>query len=414
MGAAIDRRSLATALLCVLPLLVLVVPQGTIQRTLVPELLFVAALLLTVVTSLAQASWLQPPLALRRDQFQPMLLLALVYFLLLNPLWSLHQGNEPARVAMTALPFVMLGLYYPITLQRQNAGLAGRLVLMLAVSGVVLAAVVVGNYFLGDQASTAGRSTGIEGDRTLTLPLLPMAGVLSTAWALAAPKGLASRSWSVAALLIAIAIIMTVTRAMLAAYLIGTAVAAGILLWHGDSATRRRTGRRLLAGLFAVMALGAPLMAQWLDRLDPDSQGDVGTILGRLDEYTAFLDAFIASPLLGKGMGYLATYPSDFDWTLRDTGITVCHSHLFFFAGTTGVVGMVLYYGLLATGLWRLAAKARAVRTDPLRLGAVVGMTGAMVAGVLFTLTSTTFTALSYNLFLAVFLFCASIDWRRE
>jgi hypothetical protein len=43
--------------------------------------------------------------------------------------------------------------------------------------------------------------------------------------------------------------------------------------------------------------------------------------------------------------------------------------------------------------------------------GYVIGMLGAAVAGLLFTLTSTTFTTLSYNLFLAIFLHTSRLNW---
>ncbi len=414
MGIPVKTRSVADTLLFALPLVVLIVPQGTLERTLVPELTFIGFLLLTVVAVLSQSCWQHPPLAVRRSQFQPLLLVVLVFLLLLNPIWSLWQGNEPARVAMTVLPFVMLGVYYLITLRRLSAHMLHILVVMLALSGAVLGLIVVVNYFAGSHSGPMMRSTGIQGERSLTLPLLPMGGVLVTAWALGTVRGLTGRLWGAAALIMLVAIIMTVTRAMLLAYLVGATAAIVVLLRHGDAAMRRRIGQRLLVGTLLVLVLAAPLLAQWVERLDPASEGDVSTILGRLDEYSAFFDAFASSPLLGKGMGYLATYPSDFDFALRDNGITVCHSHLFFLAGTTGLSGMLLYYGLLVSSWLRLVAQAGRVVQRPDRLMPIAGLAGAVLAGVLFTLTSTTFTALSYNLFLGVFLACASTDWGRE
>ena len=414
MGIPVKPRSVADVLLLALPLVVLIVPQGTLERTFVPELAFIGFLLLTVVATLAQSCWQQPALVIRRSQFQPLLLVVLVFLLLLNPIWSLWQGNDPARVVMTILPFVMMGVYYLIALRCLSAHTLSTLVVMLALSGVVLGLVVLVNYFVGSQSGPMMRSTGIEGERSLTLPLLPMAGVLVTAWALGALQGRVARLWGVAALVMVLAIIMTVTRAMLLAYLIGVAAAIFVMSRHGGAAMRKRIWQRLLVGMLIVLVLAAPLVAQWVERLDPTSEGDVGTILGRLDEYTAFFEAFAASPLLGKGMGYLASYPSDFDFVLRDNGITVCHSHLFFLAGTTGLLGMFLYYGLLVSGWFRLLGQANRAGQQPDRLMVIAGMAGAVLAGVLFTLTSTTFTALSYNLFLGVFLICASTEWGRE
>jgi O-antigen ligase len=410
-----ESRPLAHWLLLGLPFVVLVVPQGTTARTLVPELAFVLFLLVTATLCLMQGTWLRPALALRRQQFQPLLLFVLAHFLLINPLWSLWQGNPPGRVAITVLPFMMLGVYYLLAIVRPSTIFVQHVVTMLAWSGALLGLIVVANYFLGTSTAPQMRSTGIQGERTLTLPLLPMAGVLLAIRAMQARSRSDMLISASAAVLILMAIVMTVTRAMLAAYLVGLVLALLLMLRHAQAGLRQQILRRLTIGLLVSAAASAPMLASWVERLDPANEGDVGTILGRIDEYTAFWTAFTESPLLGLGMGHLATYPSDFDWTLRDTGITVCHSHFFFLAGTGGIVGMALYYGLLVQALLRLLGSlANASRTAPDRMATVAGLAGSVVAGVLFTLTSTTFTALSYNLFLAIFLFCATTDWSRE
>jgi O-antigen ligase len=238
-----------------------------------------------------------------------------------------------------------------------------------------------------------------------------MAGVLTLAYALTAPRGRRARVAAGAAALMFVAILMTVTRAMLLAYLVGALLSTVLLFRRSPRSLRAMMGRRILSGLLISAVLALPFVEQWMDRVNPASVDDVGTILGRLDEYTAFFHAFVSSPVLGQGMGHLATYPSDFDFILRDEGITVSHSHLFFFAGTTGIVGVLLYYALLGIALMRLWRRTRAA-AETANLTAVAGMAGAGVAGILFTLTSTTFTTLSYNLFLAVLVYCAWTDWR--
>jgi O-antigen ligase len=314
---------------------------------------------------------------------------------------------------MTALPFVLLGVYYLIAMVRFNVRHTRLLVNMLAVSGVVLAGTIVVNYLVSDLSLLAMRSTAIEGSRTLTLPLLAMAGVLTVAYALTAPRGW--RAWIAtgAAALIFAAILMTVARAMLLAYLVGAALSAILLFSRAPRSLRRTICRRFLWSLLVFGVLALSFAQQWLNRIDPANVGDVATILGRFDEYRAFYNAFTSSPVLGQGMGYVARYPSDFDFVLRDEGITVCHSHLFFFAGTTGIVGVMLYYGLLGTALLKLWRRVPTLG-ESANLVAVCGMVGASIAGIIFTLTSTTFTTLSYNLFLAVLLHCAWFDWRTD
>jgi hypothetical protein len=198
---------------------------------------------------------------------------------------------------------------------------------------------------------------------------------------------------------------------MLLSFLLGCVVTFFLIYRRADTPTRQGIGRALVLGLILTIAIGAPMLGSWLDRLDPANAGDVGTILGRFDEYSAFFEGFAAAPLLGQGMGHLFTYPSDFDWTLRDVGITVCHSHLFFILGTCGLVGAGLYYTLLASTLWRLVRHAGRRHQDITSVGVLAGAAGSFVTGVVYTLTSTTFTALSYNLVLAVLMLAAHTRW---
>lgn len=403
------RQALPTLILVALPLVVLIVPQGTVQRSLVPEAAFALFLLLGIAVALLGA-----PGRVRSGQLHPLLYVTLVYFLCVNPVWSLIRGNDAGRVLMTTLPFLMLALYYVFVLARFSAYQVSLLLRSVMVSAAVLALVVVANYFFGDTSGSAMRSTGIEGSRTLTLPLLPIGAVLCTTIALSDTNGKVRRWAGTAALLTLVAVAATVTRAMLLAGLVGMVASAIILARFGSRDLRRRVLVRGVLGLALLALVSIPFMPQWLGRVSPESLGDLGTILGRLDEYTAFYEAFVASPFLGQGMGHVVTYPSEFDFTLRDAGITVCHSHLFFLAGTTGVVGIVLYYACLTDAMWRMVGQARRCASDPGRLGLIAGLCGAAISGIAFTLTSTTFTTLSYNLFLAILVLASHTNWASE
>jgi hypothetical protein len=405
------RMSAAKALLLAMPLAVLVVPQGTVERSLIPELSFVVFMLLTLTIAMAQASWERPAFSVPVRLFNPLLLVSLLFLLLFNPIWSLQQGNQLGRIVMTALPFTMLGVFWLFALVRPNAAEVRLLLASCGVAGTLLACAVIGNFFIGDTSYSAMRSTGIEGRRSLSLPALPMGAVITFALSLSSPSKAQRRRWGLMTLICATAVLMTVTRAMLLSFLLGCLVTFFLIYRHADTPTRRSIGRALVLGLIVTIAMGAPMLGSWLDRLDPASEGDVGTILGRFDEYSAFLEGFAASPLLGQGMGHVFTYPSDFDWTLRDSGITVCHSHLFFILGTCGIVGAGLYYALLASTLWRLLRNAGLRHLDITSTGALAGAAGSLVTGVVFTLTSTTFTALSYNIVLAVLMLVARTRW---
>jgi O-antigen ligase len=205
---------------------------------------------------------------------------------------------------------------------------------------------------------------------------------------------------------------MTVTRAMLLAYAAGGTLVVWQLASRGVNRRQRRRMVRIIAVLaIAFIVLALPFAESWLGRIDPESVGDVATILGRLDEYAAFVEGFLDSPIFGRGLGHSFIYPSLFDLTLSEVGITVCHNHFFFLAGTTGLVGIALYYSVFVVGMvrhWRVANGTSLGRETQ---GYVIGSLGAALAGMLFTLSSTTFTTLSYNLFLAIFLHTAQVDW---
>lgn len=396
-----------------LPLIVLIVPQGTITRTFIPETIFAAFLFATMLAIFLRALQIGRGLAIRRSKINSPLLILIFYFLFLNPLLSVLYGNDFQRIMLTALPFVMLVVYYLISMQNLGVIQTRRLIMAFGISGVIISGMVVLNYFLGDTSATDFRSTNIEGSRTLTLPLIPMAGVLFLSLVLTTQRRRTMIVYVALAAICIVAVIMTVTRAMLIAYIVGVA----IVLWRLTSGSSNHQRRRVLklVTIFTVLVvlLAIPFFSSWLNRLDSGNEGDVATILGRFDEYSAFLEGFYSSPIFGQGLGHLFFGRlSLYDLTLSENGITVCHSHFFLLAGATGLVGMLLYYTVIGAGIvrhWRVSKKMPSV--DDSR-GYVIGMLGAAVAGFTFTLSSTTFTTLSYNLFLAIFLHTSRLDWR--
>src|SRR5262245_862636 len=137
LPSIVRSRPPGTALLLALPILVLIVPQGTVERSLVPESAFVLLLLLTVTLVLAQSGFRSPSYSIRADYANPLMLLTLTYFLLLNPAWSFLSGNDFVKITMTAIPFVLLGTHYLIAALWFDIPRTRVLVAMLAVSGVI-------------------------------------------------------------------------------------------------------------------------------------------------------------------------------------------------------------------------------------------------------------------------------------
>jgi O-antigen ligase len=402
-------------LLLSLPLLVLLVPQGVQEkRSGVWEAAFAIPCFLAACMVTARWVMLRPNPILPRHQLNPLLLLTLVYFELINPVWSLWLGNEGERIFMTAIPFSLMGVYYLFALRSFDLLDVRRVVWVVTVSGVILAFTIIIVFFVGDLAQFDMRASQIADERNLSLPLLANAGVLSLCYALTSVRRKRTAlAWAVGAVVILVAVLMTVTRALLMAYLVGAAATVMLLVRRATRSVRGVVIRRLLAGAVLCSLVGIPFVPRWMERISGGDERDIATVLGRLDEYRAFYEAFLSSPLLGQGMGYVVTDSAAVGYQMRTEGVMRPHSSLVFFAGTTGLVGLLLYYGLLSSAFKRLWRASYAVGdTDNLAL--IAGMAGAGIAGVLYTLTSTTYSALSYNIFLGILMFTASITGKRQ
>jgi O-antigen ligase len=150
--------------------------------------------------------------------------------------------------------------------------------------------------------------------------------------------------------------------------------------------------------------------SSWEARLDPSVAGNSGTVIGRVDEIRAFLAAFRESPVLGKGLGYRFSDPGSFDFSLA-FGIFVPHNHFAFVAGTMGIVGLALYYGVLVSAWRRSRAISKRRNLDPEYRRTMIALVASLGTGFLFTLSSTSFTTLSYNLLIAVIVFASRLRW---
>jgi O-antigen ligase len=358
---------------------------------------------------------LRPNLTLPRQQLNPLLLLTLVYFELINPLWSFWLGNEWERIVMTAIPFSLMGVYYLFALHSFDLLDVRRLVWVVTVSGVMLACTIIIVYFMGDLEQFDMRASQIADERNLSLPLLANAGVLSLSYALTSIRwGRTTLVQAIGAALIFVAILMTVTRALLIAYLVGAVATVTLLVYRSMRSVRRMVILRALVGAVLCSLLGILFAPQWMERISGGDERDIATVLGRLDEYRAFYEAFLSSPLLGQGMGYVVTDSEAVGYQMRSVGVMRPHSSLFFFAGTTGLAGLILFYGLLGSTFVRLWRASCTVVGDTDSLALIAGMVGAGIAGIFYTLTSTTYNALSYNVFLGILILTAWIMGKRR
>ncbi|MGQ0703332.1 MAG: O-antigen ligase family protein [Gemmatimonadales bacterium] len=404
---------IARALLVTFAVVVLLFPQGTITRSGTAEALVAGFLAVTALVALLERSFAPAPQ--RRWQplglLHPMLLALVVYLLALNPYLSWLQGNDPGLITRTTVPFVILCAYYLLVLARiaerevawfLDATLVGTVLLCASIWWVSLS-----------QGAGLERVTVIEagGQRTLIYPLLAIGGTVAFTRLLGDQRWPRRLAAGVVFLFALSAILLTVTRAMLAALLIGCLASLGALALV-------RRGRQLVGVLASAvaatvvgLALVPPFLTRWEARLSSENLEGISTLVGRVEEFRAFWTEFRQSPLTGQGLGHQFGDPTSSDIGLATVGLTLPHNHLAFVAGTLGVVGLVLYYGVLVGALGRGARLLHRWRREPQVYTLILAILAGLGAGLTFTMASTTYTALSYNYFVAFAVYALRLRW---
>lgn len=411
-GSSVERFSfgLARRLLHWSPVVILLFPQGTQQRTGLPEAVVACYALLTTALVLLASVGANVPLGVRRPALHPALLLLLAYLLVVSPCWALMHGASALTVLFTSIGFAFLATHYLVALTHggpDDAHTLGRNMIIAACLVAVLIMVVGG----APNNSESGRATGIDGVRTLIYPVMPMGAVAAFTLLLFSRRHRAQ--YGLAFLLCTLAAVLTVTRAMVLTLLVGCVLAILATPFVREAGKGGKAGGGMGALLRAVLILGAGTLAStpwwgtWAQRISPDSVGDVGTIVGRFEEIMAFLQAFDDSPLLGRGIGSRIFDSQSIDLSLQLQGLTVPHNHLAFFAGTTGLVGLILYYWVVVGAPVRLcvATLRGRVSANDAPMALALGLAG--LVGIAFTLASTTYSTLSYNLVLSIVIFAS-------
>jgi hypothetical protein len=239
-------------------------------------------------------------------------------------------------------------------------------------------------------------------------PILPMGAVAAFTLLLFGHQH--RPRYGLAFLLCSLAAVLTVTRAMVLVMLVGCILAI-LSTPFVRAAGRQGGGMGAVIRAVLILAAGAfastPWWGTWAQRISPDSTEDIGTLVGRLQEIEAFLQAFYGSPLLGRGLGSRIYNFESIDLALQLGGLTLPHNHLAFFAGTTGLVGIVLYYSVVLSAPLRLCMSALRGRVSPEHgpMALALGLAG--LVGIAFTLSSTTYSTLSYNLTLSIVIFAS-------
>jgi len=168
----------------------------------------------------------------------------------------------------------------------------------------------------------------------------------------------AGRGWlaALAALILAVALAMTQSRAGVAAALAGVATLFALRIRLLDSRPARRalTAAAVVCVLFAGLAGGGAL----LQRLEADSGADLGA---RMNLYAAVLTGIAERPLLGAGYGAFehGFLPYRGPELLYLRAIDKAHDSYLELAFEAGIPAALLLLGLVAAVAWRCVAGLR-------------------------------------------------------
>lgn len=398
----------------ILPILAhFLVAHGTLARTFLPELLFAIIFVIVIIAPFVAGR--SRPILSRNPPYK-ILLPFFIYFCVLNPIYSIYCGNNLDTVLMISSAFLLITVFvailyfYSFNDNDIKWFLYCFIVLGLIVSFQVILVSLAGGY--GD----TGRATGIVDDEggqyTLTLPHLPIALSASLPLAFGHPNPAIRKRFLLVLPIIATAIAMTVTRAMVISVILSALFSWFVVIYLTRIRVLRSAtdlGVILLLGIFGLIlsfdgAVG--LIDAVFDRSTGAVSDDVNTILGRLDEYSAAMDGFVASPFIGQGIGHRFWVTSEYDLALSTIGTPSPHSHLFFILGATGIIGFLLYYSLIASSTLKLINYFRFYRDDSKELIVTrLAIQSGFLAGFIFTLSSTTFLTLGYGMFFAAFIY---------
>ena len=381
-------------------------PQGSSNRYWIAESFFIATLILGIALLAISISYDKK---ITLNKIDLVVIFLLLYMIICNPLISVIKGSSIENILLISLPFLLIGSYFlfkHFISSIKEYHLISNLFVVCAIT------ICIGVYYsylnIGIGLSSFSRPTGIEGVMTFTLPILPIACVMTFSRVL---TSLTKRKLFINLILfvfIFIAILLTETRGLFLSSL------SGILLFLIFFVFQAPKGQQLkayfLVGFLFINIVAFTILfgIGLLERFVDEGDREIVTILGRLDEFNAFYNGFQENKIFGKGLGSVFEGYSEFDLSLNLDGLTTCHSHLFFILGTTGIVGAILYYVPIFLSIYILLIKPNS-KINKLFNSELQIVACAFSAGFIFTLSSTTFNSVVYNLFLGFLLYSANL-----
>jgi hypothetical protein len=300
------------------------------------------------------------------------------------------------------LPFVYLLVFFVVRALPFNERQVRQVLNSLLVTAAAFAVISVTIYLV-----TRVRVTWIYAPLAFPFPVL--GANITFARMLRAQARTAAFCWAIATGVLALAVIMTFTKAQLIALVLSLALVTVLI---GKGSTRQVTLRvaafAVCSSLLAVCALElVPYKARTsFSDLVTSRFADSGTVESRVTESELALTEFTESPVIGKGIGYQLERV-EFGQSISSNYV---HNEIVYVSMTMGIAGLIVYSMLL--GNWSVLIR-RVWTGNAGVTWTIAGLHGCIFALIVYGLMFATFRTIQHNCLLGIFLAFLVNDYSR-
>ena len=385
-----------------LPIASTIVPQGTLVRYYIGEIIFLLFFAFTFFLAIISIFQVRKAIVIKTPKIMNTILRYILYIFLINFPLALIAGNSFQGIFIGLLPSLCLTYSYLLINCKTKEFIIPKILNNFQLSGLLISFIIITSYFFIGIDPDLGRITQLKGIGILVLPIILIAGSIIFSKIIIETKKSKKVLLTVQFILVCFSVLLTGTRALIVSLLIGCI--SNYIFFAKKSNLKFNVGN-----IFFILIILATLAFNsnyFLSRFNLGEIENLLTGLGRIEEYYAFFDSFKISPIIGKGIGAIISRENLFDSALVE-GITIPHSHFFYHLGITGIVGIVFYYHIFLRIFNHLNNIKKFKNSDmALCYGSILG---GITSSFIFTLTSTTFNSPSYCLFISFSYYCIYI-----
>lgn len=306
-----------------------------------------------------------------------------------------NQGSLSDRLyffVKGALPFVYLSLFFVVRALHFTERQLRRILNCLLTVALAFAAISFAIY-----AVAPVRVTWIYAPLAFPFPVL--GANVTFARMLTAATRRATFTWATLTIVLAIAVLLTFTKAQTIAMVFSMLLVAVLI---GKRSARKVMPRA--AGFAAVTLLAVYALASAPHESGTNFTGllvarffDSGTAESRMNESWEALSQFVQSPVIGKGIGYQLER-AELGEVISSNYV---HNEIVYVGMTTGVAGLFVYAMLLGN-LGALVRRFRQVSADA--VGPLASLHGCVLALMVYALMFASFRSIQHNCLLGIFL----------